>query len=574
MTAATMVPDPPANAERLRAASRALRRHADRFEFTLHEALLTWNLLPQLYRAPEADVLHRSLSDTRPAGREIAAGMEAACRALERYADDLDGLAFDRRQLLDARAGGAPAPVWDDSAGGMAEAMNDLAHRAWEDDMRRDAAALAQSYDEATRRCAEALSDIPDVEWTTLVDGAGPRAADSTAWPTDTAGRAILDRLAAAPDAAALLAAHPEWSLILGRTAPAEVARWWAGLDPTVAGALATAVPALIGNLDGVPIADRVAANRRRASIHLRDVRRARQALEMLRAPRSRANALEVLDRRAERARLDREIAFFEKVADGTKQLYAWDPGHGSLIEMAGDPSTAKAALFVLPGTNANPDAFMSDRPVTDFAQWQVGSGGGAVVAFTVLTGPMPQLDDFVTAGPEWNRFAEERGGEYARFLQGVDATAPGLWTMSYEHSYGGGVGSEAEKHGGTVDARFLAASVGAIGPYEPHPGTRYFATQAVDDINRYYAGIGLGPVGFTVAPETIAGVEIVDSGLPGPDVPIVLEYLYTQNPGALVGIVRDSVQHHTALMSSDESINGAVLDAVRSLLDERDQHR
>ncbi|MGF2049590.1 hypothetical protein ACQUET_12950, partial [Lactococcus lactis] len=70
-----------------------------------------------------------------------------------------------------------------------------------------------------------------------------------------------------------------------------------------------------------------------------------------------------------------------------------------------------------------------------------MGSGGGSVVAFTVLTGPMPQLDDFVTAGPEWNRFAEQRGEEYARFLQGVDATHPELWTMSYEHSYGGGVG-------------------------------------------------------------------------------------------------------------------------------------
>ncbi|PVE20145.1 hypothetical protein DC522_34145, partial [Microvirga sp. KLBC 81] len=70
-------------------------------------------------------------------------------------------------------------------------------------------------------------------------------------------------------------------------------------------------------------------------------MRTRRQALEALRAPRSRANALEVLDRRAERARLDREIAHFDAVANGTKQLYAWDPEHGSLIEMAGDPSTA-----------------------------------------------------------------------------------------------------------------------------------------------------------------------------------------------------------------------------------------
>ena len=138
---------------------------------------------------------------------------------------------------------------------------------------------------------------------------------------------------------------------------------------------------------------------------------------------------------------------------------------------------------------------------------------------------------------------------------------------MSYEHSYGGGVGSEAEKHGGTVDTRFLAATVGAIGPYEPHEGTTYFATQALDDINRYYAGVGVGPIGFTVRPESIPGIHIVDSGLPEPDVALLAEYAYSSNPGALVHIVHDSVTHHTALMSDDERVNGSVLKAVRNLL-------
>uniref|UniRef100_UPI0003B76F7D hypothetical protein n=1 Tax=Microbacterium sp. B19 TaxID=96765 RepID=UPI0003B76F7D len=559
MTGEKLVPEPPANAEHVRQATEALRHRADHFELTLQEALLTWNLVPQLYRAPEADVLHQSLTSTRPVGREVAAGLEAACRALERYADDLDDLAYARGLILNAQASGAPTSAWEDDDADRGATMNGLARRRWQEALRRDAAALAERYDEATERCARALRAIPDVSWTSLVAWASPEVTDSPASPTDTVGRAILDRLTLAPDPADLLSRHPEWSVILGRTAPDEIAKWWSGLDPRVVGALVMALPAVIGNLDGVPIAERVAVNRGRASDHLRQLRAERQALEALRAPRSRANALEVLDRRAERARLDREIAYFEDVANGRKQLYAWDPEHGSLTEMAGDPSTAKAALFVLPGTNAKPEAFMSERPLTDFAEWQVGSGGGSVVAFTVLTGPMPQLDDLVTAGPEWNRFAEQRGGEYARFLQGVDATHPDLWTMSYEHSYGGGVGSEAEKHGGTVDARFLAASVGAIGPYEPHPGTQYFATQAIDDINRYYAGVGLGPLGFTVAPETIPGVHIVDSGLPAPNIPQLVDLGMTRDPGVLVSIVRTSVQHHTALMSSDESINGPV---------------
>lgn len=564
MSAALHVPDPPATPERLREVGRALRQHADRFELLLHDALSGWNLMPDAYRAPEADALHDSLARTRPAGREIAGGLEATCRALERYADDLDDLARSRAALLDAQASGAPAPVWENGRG---DVLNDHARREWERTFGRDAAALAVSYDEATDRCARALRTLPDVPWATLAAWTGPGMMEAPAGPTVVAGRAILDRLAATPEAARLLSRHPEWSVVLGRMAPAEIARWWAGLDAKVAGALVAAVPALIGNLDGVPIAERVAANRRRASEYLRELRARRQGLEASRIPRSRANALEVLDRRAERVRCDREIAYFENVADGTTQLYAWDPSHGSLIEMAGDPSSATAALFVVPGTNTDAGAFMSEKPVTNFAEWQVRSSGGSVVAFTVMTGPMPQLDDLVTAGPEWNRFAEQRSGEYARFLQGVDAVRPDLWTMSYEHSYGGGVGSDAEKHGGTVDARFLAASVGAIGPYEPHAGTTYYATQAVDDINRYYAGVGLGPLGFTVAPESIPGVHIVDSGLPGPDVALLAEYAYTQNPGALVGVVRDSVEHHTALMSDDESVNGPVLRTVRDLL-------
>ena len=64
--------------------------------------------------------------------------------------------------------------------------------------------------------------------------------------------------------------------------------------------------------------------------------------------------------------------------------------------------------------------------------------------------------------------------------------------------------------------------------------------------------------------------MHLVDSGLPGPDIGLLAEYAYTQNPGALVGIVQDSVQHHTALISSDVDTNGPVMDAVRSILEEK----
>ncbi|MFW1420270.1 hypothetical protein ACEV8X_22850, partial [Vibrio parahaemolyticus] len=80
---------------------------------------------------------------TRPVGREIAAGLEAACRALEHYADDLDDLAYERALILNAQASGAPAPVWEDDAADRGAEMNGLARERWQDALRRDAAALA-----------------------------------------------------------------------------------------------------------------------------------------------------------------------------------------------------------------------------------------------------------------------------------------------------------------------------------------------------------------------------------------------------------------------------------------------
>lgn len=567
MRATITIPDPPAEPARLRENAARLRTTSERYEFLVTQALFAWSLLPEAYRAPESDLLHASLATTHPAAGEIADGLTAACRALEQFADEIDDLARRRTLLAERREAGPPTDLWDGGLDGPGAALNERRRDEWASALARDAAGLDEAYDDAGRRCASALRAVPDVAWTSLAAWSGPERSEPVPSLSDAAGLALLERLSGERDPARLLAEHPEWAGIIRGTDPATVAAWWSRLDPRAAGAMVTAAPALLGNLDGMPISERVAVNRGRATEYLRELRTRRQVLETMRAPRSRANALEVLDRRAERARLDREIAYFDAVVNGTTQLYAWDPEHGALIEMTGDPNTAKAALFVVPGTNAKADAFMSDRPVTDFAKWQVGSGGGSVVAFTVLTGPMPQLADLVTAGPQWNRFAEGRGEEYARFIQGVDAVCPDLWTMSYEHSYGGGVGSEAEKHGGFVDTRFLAASVGAIGPYEPHPGTRYFATQAPDDINRYYAGVGLGPAGFTVAPETIPGVHIVDSGLAGTDIGLLVEYAYTQTPGALVGIVQDSVEHHTALMSADESINGKVLNQVAQTL-------
>ena len=161
-----------------------------------------------------------------------------------------------------------------------------------------------------------------------------------------------------------------------------------------------------------------------------------------------------------------------------------------------------------MPVKNATADSFHGEEPITRFANWQVRGGRESVVAFTVMPGPMPQLDEILSGGgPQWNHYAEDRAPEYAQFVKGVQAADPSLWTMSYEHSYGGGVGSAAEAYGGTVNARFLAASVGAPDGYTTPADTAFFSVQGPGGINQDYSGLQPCPVCFLTRFESLIGV-------------------------------------------------------------------
>jgi hypothetical protein len=561
------VPAVPADPEELRRCARALRQASAPVRLSAEDILFAWGMLPEVYRAPESVDLHDAMTRIGPAAVEIVAGIGLACTAVETFADELDAIARDRADLV-ARIeehldpGLSALPVADDP---LSQRLAADARADAEAEFRRDCTALVDRWGAAVDACAARLHAIPDISWalsSTLRADEQTRTGE-TASVTDAAALALLARLAERDGAAAarLLAVHPEWVAVLRRAHPEAIARWWNSLTPTTAGALTTTIPAVIGNLDGVAIAARIAANRSRAAARIEELRRQRLEAQLTADPLT-ARFRQPSTQADSRLRaIDAEIAYFEAVRDGRKQLYAWDPDHGALIEMSGDPSRATSALFVVPGTNTRAESFFGEDPISRFADWQTSTAHGSVVSFTVMTGPMPQLGDIpVGGGPQFSTQALQRAPEYAHFVQGVGAAQPGMWTMSYEHSYAGAVGSAAEAYGGIVDARFMAATVGAVGPYAPVPETRYFAAQAPDDINRYYAGLRLADLGFDVPPESFPGVRIVDSGLPG------------VNPRNLIiggpaDIVRDSVEHHNALMSDDERINGKVLNSVSSLL-------
>ncbi|MBB3158642.1 hypothetical protein FHS07_002338 [Microbacterium proteolyticum] len=565
------IPTCPADPAELRRLAASVAAAGSALRVSTEHVGFVWGLLPGVYRAPEAPELQQSMRLLSPAGAEIETGLRSVRAAIETLADDVEAVNLRRDALVDELRNLSATeilalPEPDDAFVGR---LRNAAHADQATAFRRDCAALVEGWADAARACAAALRAIPDLSWTLTRDLVVDEAALETpsASILDDAAVPLLRRLArgGAADAARLLRENPEWAAIIRRGRPEAIAGWWTRISPSTAAGLITGVPALIGTLDGIALDDRVAANRSRAAAHLAELRAKRdRAVGIHPSPGARrSRALPSADIDA----IDRETAYFQAVADGRKQLYAWDPRHGSLIEMSGNPSTAKAALFVVPGTNTTADSFYGDEPVTRFADWQVRSGREQVVAFTVMTGPMPQLSDIpFNGGPQWNQYAHQRAPEYAQFVQGVRAAEPSVRTMSYEHSYGGGVGSAAEAYGGIVDARFLAASVGAVDGYEPLDGTTYYSAQGPDDINRYYAGLQLGPLGFGEGPESFEGVRLVESGLPG---------INPANVALGVPlIVAESVEHHNALMSDDERVNGTVLNAVNQILNESKAHQ
>ncbi|APZ35618.1 hypothetical protein BOH66_16300 [Microbacterium aurum] len=394
------------------------------------------------------------------------------------------------------------------------------------------------------------------------------------AWSTPGAPASVtLGQLAgmSETDIATLLAAHPELiDKLLTAQTPAQTAAWWQSLTLDQQHALVLGGSTLIGALDGLPPAIRVAANRINAANQLPDLERRQFTADFDHLVTVNTNFVD-----------PHLVNYLRRVADGDVQLYLWRPEKGAIIEMAGDPRTAKSALFVVPGTNASISEFTSDNPTTRFASWQVEkSASHSVLAFTVLTGPMPYLTpapvDFWSNGPQNNAFASARAPELAAFERGIFAAIPAVPTVSYEHSYATAVGSAAEAYGGTPTARVLAGGVGAMYGYEPADNVTRYAIQAPNDVNRIYAGQQAWEVGFGVAPESIRGINILDSGMSGLPINPTIAQLETAVAGPLAVAVQvpAGVESHINLMSDDESVNGTSLRNVRQILSELGSRR
>lgn len=262
-------------------------------------------------------------------------------------------------------------------------------------------------------------------------------AADaSVAGPAATA-------LPAAPSAAFPTSAG------LGAMSPQQVREWWAGLGEERQAEFARLDPLTAGNLDGLPIACRIEANRVAASGQL--------------------------------ARLEasghgggEEARYLRRVLDGQISLAAYDPVNGNLIELIGryDGGTTTVLTYV-PGTFAKAEDFYSGGAQKMAAFLQQSDPDGSTAAFVYKDSGFPQDQTFVQSADK--SFGEQAGQKLADFEEGLAVqNPPGSRTVAVSHSWGEAAVASSEMYGTHYDKQLSLSGAWMPEGWKADPETEY----------------------------------------------------------------------------------------------------
>ncbi len=594
LIAPSAVPPLPADGSRLVAAADALAAAGRGVGAGIEDAAATWSGLPEVYETPETCTAVSAITPISRAAADFHEASTAAARALGQLGETLIGLARVRDTLLDDVA---------------VHRTQVLAHRASEAAVHEDASdpltgwgfgglarnqelldrceSLARLFDAALEQCEQDLRRIDEPYGFASVIAAGAgMPAMSTAASEQSArfhtelGLIVLDRLTAlGPDGIGMiLQRHPEWVALLRESPPhpSAVARWWSGLDDGSASALTHGAARVIGGLGGVPATVRAEANRALAASRLAwieaEIRRIEREGYGTHSTLPYAHEAAVADYLGRLAVLRGERDYLQRVASGDADLYLYDPDHGAIIEMFGDPSGADVILSFMPGTNTTMESFYESTAgsgITALARWQVNNPDPAVTVagFVVKQGEFPQLSpDILRTGPQNNDMMESLGRAYADFTGEVNVIAPDLPIVSVEHSAGSAAGGAAEVAGASFAARVPLAGIGMTAEWVQQPGTDYYAMQAPNDINKNFDGFEVGDWGYAITPTAENGFTELETGIPGTS-PLVAVAAPISPTVALSIEAANQVENHNRIISGDMTINGTVLRRIQQIL-------
>lgn len=240
-----------------------------------------------------------------------------------------------------------------------------------------------------------------------------------------------------------------------GKSPPAEaVAQWWWRLTESQRQQLIAEAPLVVGNLAGVPLESRVAANVRSAE-HF-------------------ANAEGISAQEAD---------YWNRVAAGRVKLVVSDPGNSRIVEMIGEagPDTVRVITF-LPGTMSQMKHFHAGS-AQQVAQYLVTRSSGTSVAFVYKDGSWVSWLG-PGANTNYDRL-QELGGQVAEFQREVVEREPSLQgdsQVAIAHSAGMSVLSGAELSGADFDTVMSLGGAFALRDWRPDPGTDYHHFQYDND--------------------------------------------------------------------------------------------
>lgn len=243
----------------------------------------------------------------------------------------------------------------------------------------------------------------------------------------------------------------------------AEITSYWRGLTPDQRARLRAYYPALIGNLDGIPVPHRAAANQWL-------IRSAGRSLEVQLAflqanPEADPNDLQdVLGRRDLYQSMISPIAFGPgrsgPILDGehlvldsmTPAVLAFDPsGDGTYAQWHGSFNARYVAVYT-PGTGSDLGSIAeTDELVRQFTL-EPGTAG--------ITWMGVDLPDTVPDAA-WRRYSSDGGAALLRFVEGL-GLRPDQQLTAAGHSAGGGIVAWADVLGARFDRTMLLAPSGA----------------------------------------------------------------------------------------------------------------
>lgn len=345
---------------------------------------------------------------------------------------------------------------------------------------RRILAAATQAVDAAEREAVEAVRELA---------ASAPRPLFAAAIPggaTLGTGSDLLASLSSLSGSslAAFLAKHPGLADELAELGAPAIARWWATLSNAQRSALTGRIPEVIGNLEGIPYADRDRANVSRLRALHEEARAAVADAAVHGTPlavqqaRDRLAALEFLHNRYSHGRGPRLLP--------PEFLIALDvsrPGAPLGSISVGPLDTATTANWLVPGMNSSlmdPEGYLRAAANLNF-----DDPGSATVLFLGYESPkLPELD--VLSSDR----AQAGGSALAKALAGYNAVRDQSGLGSQLNVIGHSYGTTTATYGLAerdlrVDNVILVASAGidpAITSADLHANGGVFATEAMRD--------------------------------------------------------------------------------------------